>query len=68
MTQMKKHQLVFYALLLQCLILIINPVQAQTTSFIYYGVEQGLSQSQVQDLAQDDDGNLWIGTLSGLTK
>lgn len=68
MTQMKKHQLVFYALLLQCLILIVNPIHAQTTSFIYYGVEQGLSQSQVQDLAQDDDGNLWIGTLSGLTK
>src|SRR3989344_1113308 len=68
MKQMKKYQLVFYALLLQCLILLIIPAQGQTTSFIYYGVEQGLSQSQVQDLAQDDDGNLWIGTLSGLTK
>lgn len=41
---------------------------AQTTSFIYYGIEQGLSQSQVQCITQDDDGNLWIGTLSGLTK
>ena len=65
---MKKNHIVFYALLLQCLILLIIPAQGQTTSFIYYGVEQGLSQSQVQDLAQDDDGNLWIGTLSGLTK
>ncbi len=65
---MKKHHIVSYALLLQCLILFIYPAQSQTTSFIYYGVEQGLSQSQVQDLAQDDDGNLWIGTLSGLTK
>ncbi len=41
---------------------------AQTTSFIYYGVEQGLPQSQVQCITQDDDGNLWVGTLSGLTK
>jgi ligand-binding sensor domain-containing protein/serine phosphatase RsbU (regulator of sigma subunit) len=41
---------------------------AQTTSFINYGVEQGLSQSQVQTITQDDEGNLWIGTLAGLTK
>ncbi len=65
---MKKNYLILYALLLQCIVLPLAPVLAQTTSFIYYGVEQGLSQSQVQDLAQDDDGNLWIGTLSGLTK
>ncbi|HVA98057.1 MAG TPA: two-component regulator propeller domain-containing protein [Bacteroidia bacterium] len=41
---------------------------AQTTSFIHYGVEQGLPQSQVQSIVQDNDGNLWIGTLSGLTE
>lgn len=41
---------------------------AQTTSFINYGVEQGLSQSQVQTITQDNEGNLWIGTLSGLTR
>lgn len=51
-----------------CLLLIQQLVSAQTTSFIYYGVEQGLSQSQVQSIVQDDEGNLWIGTLSGLTK
>ena len=34
-----------------------NAAIAQTTSFIYYGVEQGLSQSQVQCITQDDDGN-----------
>jgi ligand-binding sensor domain-containing protein/serine phosphatase RsbU (regulator of sigma subunit) len=50
------------------LILATLAASAQTTSFIYYGVEQGLSQSQVQCITQDDDGNLWIGTLSGLTK
>jgi ligand-binding sensor domain-containing protein/serine phosphatase RsbU (regulator of sigma subunit) len=41
---------------------------AQTTSFINYGIEQGLSQSQVQTILQDNDGNLWIGTLAGLTR
>ena len=41
---------------------------AQTTSFINYGVEQGLSQSTVQTIIQDGEGNLWIGTLAGLTR
>jgi len=65
---MKKNHTLNAALLLQCLLFFVSTLSAQTTSFIYYGVEQGLSQSQVQDLAQDDDGNLWIATLSGLTK
>ncbi|HEY0029691.1 MAG TPA: two-component regulator propeller domain-containing protein [Bacteroidia bacterium] len=65
---MKKIHLVSLVFLLSGLILCLNPLHSQTTSFIYYGVEQGLSQSQVQDLTQDDDGNLWIGTLSGLTQ
>ena len=43
-------------------------VSAQTSSFITYGVEQGLAQSQIQSLVQDNDGNLWIGTLAGLTR
>ena len=41
---------------------------AQTTHFIHYGIEQGLPQSQVQTIEQDDDGNLWIGTMAGLSK
>ncbi|MEW6469217.1 MAG: two-component regulator propeller domain-containing protein [Bacteroidota bacterium] len=41
---------------------------AQRTSFIEYGIEQGLVQSQVQSIVQDNDGNLWIGTLGGLSK
>lgn len=65
---MKKNHSIYSALLLQCLLFFVSTLSAQTTSFIYYGIEQGLSQSQVRDLAQDDDGNLWIATLSGLTK
>ena len=50
------------------IIFLLNFSYAQTTSFIYYGVEQGLSQSQIQCITQGNDGDLWIGTLSGLTK
>ncbi|HTL80394.1 MAG TPA: two-component regulator propeller domain-containing protein [Bacteroidia bacterium] len=56
-----------YASLFLFLFLSLSAV-AQTTSFITYGVEQGLVQSQVQSLVQDDDGNLWIGTLAGLSR
>lgn len=61
---------IFYKFTITLLLFWLLPwvTQAQTTSFIYYGVEQGLSQSQVQCITQDDDGNLWIGTLSGLTQ
>jgi ligand-binding sensor domain-containing protein/serine phosphatase RsbU (regulator of sigma subunit) len=41
---------------------------AQTTGFIQYSVEKGMVQSQVQTLIQDDQGNLWIGTLGGLSR
>ncbi|HEY1040544.1 MAG TPA: two-component regulator propeller domain-containing protein [Bacteroidia bacterium] len=41
---------------------------AQTTSFITFGMEQGLIQNQVESIVQDDDGNLWIATIAGLTK
>lgn len=40
----------------------------QTTSFIYYDMEKGLVQNQVQSITQDDDGNLWIGTIAGLSR
>lgn len=49
------------------LLLVALTAGAQTTSFITYGTEQGLVQSQVQTLVQDNDGNLWIGTLAGLS-
>ena len=63
---MIKKKLIHMSLLL--FIVLCNNTFSQTTSFIHYGVEQGLSQSQVQDITQDDEGNLWIATLSGLTK
>jgi ligand-binding sensor domain-containing protein len=43
-------------------------MQAQTTSFINYGMDQGLVQNQVQSITQDNEGNLWVGTIAGLSK
>ncbi len=41
---------------------------AQTSSFVQYSVEEGMVQSQVQSLTQDKNGDLWIGTLAGLSR
>lgn len=41
---------------------------SQTSSFVQYSVEEGMIQSQVQSLVQDQHGNLWIGTLAGLSR
>lgn len=38
---------------------------AQTFDFISYGVEDGLSQSEVQTVFQDSRGYLWVGTTGG---
>ena len=40
----------------------------QVVNFSQFGVENGLPQSQVNTIVQDDDGNLWVGTVSGLAK
>ncbi len=50
------------------LFLLQSSIHAQTTSFITYGMEQGLIQNQVESIVQDDEGNLWISTIAGLTK
>lgn len=41
---------------------------AQKYSFIPYSTSEGLPQSQVSSLVQDDIGYLWVGTLGGLAK
>ncbi|MCD6066289.1 MAG: rsbU 7 [Bacteroidetes bacterium] len=49
-------------------LLFLNKAPAQTTSFITYAMEQGLIQNQVESIVQDDEGNLWISTIAGLTR
>lgn len=43
-------------------------VAAQQYNFVNYSVEDGLVQSQVRAICQDDDGYIWIGTLGGLSQ
>ncbi len=45
-------------------------VQAYTQqyNFINYSVEEGLVQSQIGALCQDEDGYIWIGTYGGVSK
>lgn len=41
---------------------------SQQYNFINYSVEQGLIQSQINSLCQDEKGYIWIGTLGGVSK
>ena len=53
------------------LLIIINGFQvlfAQRYSFVQYSTEEGLPQSQVTSICQDDKGYLWVSTLGGLAK
>lgn len=47
------------------------PLYAQQpthTSFVHIGVNEGLSQNTVFDIAQDRQGNMWFATYDGLNK
>ena len=41
---------------------------SQKISFVNYGTNEGLPQSQVTSIVQDKQGYLWVGTLGGLAK
>ena len=45
-----------------------SPVQAQKFNFRHIGVQEGLPQSQVNAIYQDEIGYIWVGTLSGLSR
>ena len=40
----------------------------QKYAFVEYSTEEGLPQSQVTSICQDNKGYLWVGTLGGLAK
>jgi len=42
--------------------------QAQQYSFVNYSIKEGLVQSQVNALCQDDEGYMWAGTIAGLSR
>lgn len=43
-------------------------VFGQRYSFLAYSLAEGLPQSQVSSIAEDNNGYLWVGTLGGLAK
>ncbi len=54
-----------------CLVLFIFIASAlfgQKYSFVTYSTEEGLPQSQVTAICQDDKDYLWVGTIGGLAK
>ena len=56
----------FQLLIFLCFALLMRaPVVAQNNDFRAYTMEDGLPQSQVYDVIQDDLGYLWIGTRGG---
>lgn len=52
----------FLSLSLSCL------VSAQTLNLNQFGIEEGLPQSSIYTMLQDMNGNIWIGTMSGVSK
>ena len=55
-----------FLLLFVCLF--VNLSYSQKYSFVTYSTEEGLPQSQVTAINQDEKGYLWVGTLGGLAK
>jgi ligand-binding sensor domain-containing protein/signal transduction histidine kinase len=59
----------FMARLVVALLWVVFPRLAEGQKFPFYNfsVEQGLVQSQANDLVQDHEGRLWIATMGGLS-
>jgi len=55
-------------LLFVTLFLFSTSAYSQRYAFINYSTSEGLPQSQVNTIIQDDDGYLWLGTFGGLAK
>jgi len=53
---------------LACSMLITGVSWAQKYDFVNYSIEEGLVQSQVNQIVQDQYGMLWISTLGGISR
>ncbi|MES2593589.1 MAG: two-component regulator propeller domain-containing protein [Bacteroidota bacterium] len=45
-----------------------NSVSAQTLNLSQFGIEEGLPQSSIYTMLQDKRGNIWVGTMNGVSK
>lgn len=50
------------------LIFIFQFSTAQTVNLNQFGIEEGMPQSSVYTMLQDKDGNIWVGTMNGISK
>lgn len=59
-----------FTILYLFIMLLLSPMWAQQKSikFYTYGIENGLSQSHVTSIVQDDIGYIWVATQDGLNK
>lgn len=62
------HHLACLLLTGMLVLLFTSATKAQRYPFFHLSIEDGLVQSQATSLAQDSFGNLWIGTLGGLSR
>ena len=46
----------------------LHPVFAQTLNLNQFGIEEGLPQSSIYTMLQDKSGNIWVGTMNGVSK
>src|SRR5580704_16164058 len=53
-------------LTLTLVFILISAARSQPLDFVRYTTPQGLVQSQVLDICQDQEGFLWVATLGGI--
>ena len=59
----------FYLFSLLCAVVTsLHAEPAESISFVHIGLDDGLSQSTVFDITQDERGNMWFATYNGLNK
>src|ERR1051326_6000775 len=56
------------ALFIVSLSILPHSLSAQTLNLNQFGIEEGLPQSSIYTMLQDKDGNIWVGTMSGVSK
>ncbi|HID38712.1 MAG TPA: hypothetical protein EYP36_04265, partial [Calditrichaeota bacterium] len=50
------------------IVFLVSFVQAQRFNITHYNTRDGLSQSQVTVILQDDEGYMWFGTRDGISR
>jgi len=63
---MKKHLKVL--LIVLCVFAFAYKGSTQTLNINQFGIEEGLPQSGIQTMVNDKSGNIWIGTMDGVSK